>query len=376
MCADFHDSAVARLMAGVFEEHDRVRFAITAVSLGLERRDAMRPRLEHAFDEFLDVQQKMDREVAELLRDLQIDILVDLNGHTRGARTGILAHRPAPVQVNYLGFPGTMGAEYIDYIIGDRFVIPPNREASYHEKVVRLPDCFQANDSARSASGRTPSRRECGLPDAGFVFCCFNNSFKINPRMFDVWMRLLRRVPRSVLWILGSDSGIKSNLRHEAVARGIVPDRVVFAERIPYEEYLARYRVASLFLDTLPFNAGTTASDALWAGTPVLTCAGDAFAARMGMSLLSALDLPELITESLTHYESLAYELAIDEERFATVRSKLARNAKMCALFDTGRFCRHLETAYVAMWERHQRGEPPAGFSVGGLDSEGVAEPR
>ena len=362
--ADLRNHAVAHLIAGLFEAHDKLRFDITAISLGVNTDDEMMTRLEKAFDRFINVRNKSDREVALLLRALETDIAVDLQGFTEGCRPGILAQRAAPVQVNFLGYPGTMGADHIDYIMADEFVIPPGQQRHYSEKVVILPDCFQPNDSKRKIGERTPTRAEAGLPEAGFVFCCFNNSYKITPRMFDVWMRILRRVENSVLWLLGENGTAITNLRREAQSRGVQPDRLVFARRVGVQDYLARYRLADLFLDTLPFNAGTTGSDALWAGVPMVTCAGEAFAARMAGSLLRAVGLTEMITNNLPDYETLALKLATEGKLLADVKAKLARSLATCPLFNTDRFRRHIEAAYVTMWERCQREEAPASFAV------------
>jgi len=364
LSADFRDSATSRLMTGLFELHDRTRFETTAISFGPDTPDEVRLRLRSAFERFIDVRQMSNNEVVTLLREMEIDIAVDLTGHARGARTAIFAQRAAPIQVNYLGFPGTMGADYFDYILADRYVIPSEQRACYAESVVYLPDTFQVNDAKRHPMERTPTRMEVGLPENAFVFCSFNNNFKLNPSMFDVWMRLLREIESGVLWLLGGSPAIENNLRREAAARGVAPDRLVFASRIGYEAYLARYRLADLFLDTLPFNAGTTASDALWTGTPLLTCSGEAFAARMGGSLLHALGLNELVTESLEAYESVALKIAGDPGVLAAVRQKLSRNQRTFPLFDTDRFRRHIEKAFVTMWEYYQRGNAPAGFAV------------
>ena len=364
LSSDFGDHAVSMLMAGVFELHDQARFDTTAISFGRVGAGEMRARLKGAFDRFIDVRQKGDREVASLIRELEIDIAIDLNGFTDGARTSILALRAAPIQVNYLGYPGTLGAGYFDYILADRFVIPEQYIESYTEKVVRLPDCFQANDFRRRTAAETPVRSEMGLPEKDFVFCCANNSYKITPTMFDVWMRILRGVPASCLWLTGEQQAVVSNLRKEASARGIDPGRLVFAERAPYEQYLARYRLADLFLDTLPFNAGTTASDALWAGLPVLTCAGQGFAARMAGSLLGAVGLHELVTGSLEEYEALALQLARSPDRLAGLKRALVSNRDSHTLFDTDRFRQNLEKAYSAMWQRLQNRQPPASFDV------------
>ena len=362
--AGFHEHPLGHLMARLFETHDRKRFETIAVSLGPDTGDAMRSRLKGAFDQFIDVRQQSDREVASHIRKLEVDIAVDRNGFTTGARTGIFALRPAPVQVSYLAYPGTMGADFIDYLVADRVVIPPEDQVWYSEKVVYLPDSYQVNDAQRRIAERTPTRAEAGLPEHGFVFCSFNNNFKITPLVFDVWMRLLREVEGSVLWLLEGNVAAPRNLRQEAAARGIAPERLVFARRIKPDEHLARHRLADLFLDTLPCNAHTTASDALWAGLPVLTCLGTTFAGRVAASLLHAIGLPELITVTMEEYEALALQLARDETRLAELKRKLVVHRETFPLFDTDRFRRHIEEAYVTMWERSQRGEPPAAFAV------------
>ena len=366
LSADLRGHAVAYLIAGLFEAHDKTRFETTAIALDPDANDEMRTRLRAAFNRFMDVGNKSDQEVALLLRKLEIDIAVDLQGFTLGCRTGILSRRAVPVQVNYLGYPGTMGAEYIDYILGDRRVIPPHHHACYAEKVVYLPDCYQVNDSGRKIAAHTPTRVELGLPENGFVYCCFNNNHKITPRVFGTWMRLLSAVKDSVLWLLEDNEIVVRNLRREAERRGVAPGRVIFAPRMKMEEHLARQRLADLFLDTLPYNAHVTASDALWAGLPVLTLThmGSAFAGRVAASLLNAVGLPELITSTWEDYEALALKLAADRALLADIKAKLARNRSTHPLFDTDRSRRHIEAAYNIMWERHQRGEPPASFTV------------
>jgi predicted O-linked N-acetylglucosamine transferase (SPINDLY family) len=364
LSGDLRNHAVAYLIAGLFEAHDRTRFEITALSFGPGGTDEMGKRLVPAFDRFVNIGQKSDREVALLLRELEIDIAVDLQGYTKGCRPGILAQRAAPVQVNYLGYPGTMGAPYMDYIIGDQMVIPPEQHSCYSEKVVYLPDCYQANDSRRGIAPRMPTRAQAGLPEEGFVFCCFNNNHKINPRVFGIWMRLLQEVEESAIWLLEDNPVAARNLRREAERRGVAPQRVVFAPRVKMEEHLARQRLADLFLDTLPYNAHVTASDALWTGLPVLTRLGQTFAGRVAASLLTAAGLPELITHSWEDYEALALALARDPMRLADIKARLARNRSTCALFDTDRYRRRIEAAYITMWERAQRGEPAAGFAV------------
>jgi predicted O-linked N-acetylglucosamine transferase (SPINDLY family) len=366
LSADFHDHPVAQLAAGLFEAHDRSRFEITALSFGAPARDAMRARLERAFDRFLDARAMGDAQAARLLADTGVDIAVDLMGYTRESRSGILAHRPAPVQVGFLGYPGTLGAPLIDYLVADRWVVPPGQEAFYTEKVVRLPGSYLCGDPGREVGARPPSRAEAGLPERGFVYCCFNGGYKISPPVFDLWMRLLRAVPGSVLWLRGENDATTANLRSEAVRRGVQSDRLVFAARLASNaDHLARHRFADLFLDTLPYNAHSTACDALWAGLPVLSCAGTTFAGRVGASLLAAVGLEELIARDLGEYEALALDLARSPARLAAIRERLARNRATHALFDLDGYRRHLESAYETMWQRALRGEPPSALAVG-----------
>jgi predicted O-linked N-acetylglucosamine transferase (SPINDLY family) len=364
LSGDFRNHPVAFLTAGLFECHDRTKFETIAISFTPENSDEMEKRIRGAFDKFIDVRKMSDRDVANLIRELEVDIAIDLMGPTEHCCLGVLAFRPAPIQVNYLGYPATIGAGYIDYIIADPYLVPASQRPGYSEYIAYLPDTFQANDAKRPLPACTVNRVEIGLPERGFVFCAFNNPAKITPAVFDVWMRLLRRVENSVLWLFADTAASEQNLRREAAARGIAPDRLVLAPRVEYHDYLARYRLADLFLDTFPFNGGTTASDALWAGLPVVTCSGEAFASRMAGSLLNAIGLPELITNSLADYESLAHKLATDPGMLADIRARLSQNRTTCPLFDTDRFRRHLESAFTAMYERHQRGEPPADISV------------
>ena len=364
LSADFREHATAYLMAGLFEQHSRQHFEFSAYSYGPQQPGPMRERLVRAFERFVDVSRFDDAHVAALLRAHEIDILVDLKGYTADSRTGILALRPAPIQVNYLGFPGTMGADYIDYLIGDATVTPPEHDAFYAEKVVRLPGSYQVNDRQRAIAPGCPTRTACGLPEDSFVFCSFNNNFKITPAVFDVWMRLLQQVPGSVLWLLKANADAYANLQREAESRGVSPARLVFAARVPLAEHLARHRLADLFLDTLPCNAHTTTSDALWAGLPVLTCLGETFAGRVAASLLHAAGLPELVAVSLDDYEALALQLARDPHALAALRERLQAQRDSCSLFDTGRFCDHLESAYQTMYQNHQRGHMPRSFSV------------
>jgi predicted O-linked N-acetylglucosamine transferase (SPINDLY family) len=363
LSSDFREHAVSYLLAGVLEQHDRSRFEIVGLSLRPEDQSLMGRRVRNAVDRFVDLSPLSDAQAAEQVRALEVDIVVDLIGFTEGARTGVLSRRPAPIQVNYLGFPGTLGAPYMDYILADEFVIPPEQREHYAEQVVYLPDCFQANDSQRAIE-TSLSRGDCGLPAAGPVLCCFNNTFKLTPQLFAIWMRLLQQVPHSALWLLGDTPFVQSNLQAKAAEHGVDPRRLVFAPRLTYAKHLGRLGLADLFLDTLPFNGGTTASDALWAGVPVLTCPGEAFAARMAGSLLQAIGLPELITHNLVEYEQLALQLLRDPQQLAQLRARLAAHRTTYPLFNTQRFCRHLESAYLHMHDRYQRGMAPATFSI------------
>jgi protein O-GlcNAc transferase len=364
LSANFNRHAMAYLMVNLFERHDRARFEIVGLSFGADDGSEIRARVAGAFDQFYDVRRFGDREIATLVDELKIDIAVDIMGYTQDARPGILSHRPAPIQVNYLGYPGTMGADFIDYILADAIVVPPSEDAFFSEKVVRLPDCYQVNDRQRPIAERTPRRPEAGLPERGFVFCSFNNSYKITAAMFDVWMELLAKVEGSVLWLIGDNEPTERNLRREAALRGIDPGRLVFAPRLDQAEHLARHRLADLFLDTLPYNAHTSCSDALWAGLPVLTCRGDAFAGRVAASLLQAAGLPELVTSSLADYAALARWLAEDANLLGEIRKRLAENRLSRPLFDTDLTRRHIEAAYTTMWRLHQDGKAPRSFQV------------
>jgi len=363
LSADFHQHATAHLAAELFERHDRTRFEVFAYSYGPDDGSLMRRRLERAFDRFIDVRRLSHAQAAQRIHADAIDILIDLKGHTLNARTAMLAARPAPVQVNYLGYPGTMGADFIDYIIVDRIVAPPADQTYFSEKLVTLPGCYQPTDTRREIAA-PPARRECGLPPDGCVFCCFNNTYKITPTFFAIWMRLLTHVPGSVLWLLESNELVRRNLRREAEQRGLDPSRLVFAPIRPIGEHLARHRHADLFLDTLPCNAHTTANDALWSGLPVLTCAGSTFAGRVAASAVAAAGVPGLIAPSLDAYEQTARDLARTPVRLRELRDTLERNRATAPLFDVAAYARHLETAYARMWERWRAGEPPAAFAV------------
>ena len=368
LSSDFHVHPTAFLMAGLFERHDRTRFETIAISYGPNQRGPMRTRLERAFDRFIDVRDRSALEIARLIRELEVDIAIDCKGFTQDSRPEILGFRPAPVQAQYLGYPGSMGAEYIDYILADRFVIPEDHRKFYAEKVVYLPDSYQVNDSDRHISLEVLDREASGLPADGFVFCCFNQHYKITPQVFDLWMRLLRDVEGSVLWLVEDNADSGRNLRSEASSRGVAPERIVFAPRLEQSRHLARHRLADLFIDTLPYNAHTSASDALWAGLPIVTCCGTTFAGRVATSLLNAVGLPQLAAPDLAAYEELARALATDPTRLNDVKARLRQNRSNHPLFDTDRFRRHLEQAYITMWERYQRQEPPESFSVAARD--------
>ena len=365
LSADFNEHPTAYLTAGLFEQHDRSRFEITALSFGQNDNSPVRRRLETAFEHFIDVRDNSDQDIAALMRRAKIDIAVDLMGFTKDHRLGVLARRAAPIQVNYLGYPGTMGASYMDYILADGTVIPEGHDAFYAERVVRLPGTYQINDNRRAISQRTPTRGECGLPQNAFVFCCFNNPQKITPEIFDIWMRLLRATEGGVLWLITGNAKAAANLRLEAEKRGVAPERLVFAPKASVADHLARHRLADLCLDTLPYNAHTTASDALWAGLPVLTCLGETFAGRVAASLLKAIGLDELITRTLAEYEALALRLSRDPASLATLKDSLNRNRDTCLLFDTQSATRYIETAYQTMADIARRREKPRSFNVG-----------
>jgi predicted O-linked N-acetylglucosamine transferase (SPINDLY family) len=364
LSSDFRRHAVAYLAAELFERHDRSRFEVIGVSFGADDGSDLRSRLVAAFDRFIDVTERSDQDAAQLINELQIDIAVDLNGHTREARPGILASHPAAIQVSYLGFPATTGAPFIDYIIADPIALPFDQQPYYSEHIVHLPDCFQVNDSTREVPKQTQSRREAGLPEYGFVFCCFNNTYKIRTPIFDIWMRIMLSIEGAVLWLNADHPAVEHNLRREAKSRGVDPARLIFAPRVDLDQHLARQRLADLFLDTLPVNAGATASAALWAGLPVLTCRGQTFFGRMGASLMMAIGLPEMVTRTLEEYEALALKLAADPSLHKSIRSRLEANRSTHPLFDTDRFRRHIEAAYSRMWEYWERGESPRSFSV------------
>jgi protein O-GlcNAc transferase len=364
LSGEFRNQATAILMAGLYEHHDRDRFEIIALDAGLNDNSEMRARLEKSFDRWFNIGRLSDQEAAQAIRAAEIDILVNLNGYFGDSRMGVFAQRPAPVQVSYLGFPATLGAPTIDYIVADRIVIPEGEQRFYDEQVVYLPGSYQVNDDKGRAIAPPPSRAEAGLSEQGFVFCNFNSAYKLTPGTFDSWMRILGRVDDSVLWLLESTAPYADNLRREAQARGVAPERLIFAPELPTDQHLARLGLADLFLDGLPYNAHTTGSDALWAGVPLLTQRGTTFPGRVAASLLTAAGLPELVTENSADFEALAIKLAGDPKGLKKLRDKLAKNKSSCALFDTDLFRRNIEAAYRTMWERWLAGEKPKGFAV------------
>ncbi len=349
LSADYRTHATTSLIAELFSLHDRADFKVIAYSLGDDDGAAMRQHMAETADEFVDLHSMTDRHATQRINQDGIHILIDLKGHTQDARTKIMHWRPAPVQVNWLGYPGTMGSACFDYILTDAFITPPGQEPYFSEKIIRLPGCYQINDRQREV-GATPSRSACGLPETAFVFCCFNQSYKITPQIFDIWMALLRKIPNSVLWLLESNSWSVDNLRTEAGLRGVSPQRIIFAPKLGRAEHLARYRLADLCLDTFPVTSHTTASDALWVGCPLLTCAGESFVSRVAGSLLTNVGLEELITYSLDDYGNLALELALQPDRLQIMRSHLCDKRDTFSLFDSRLFVKNLEDSYRDMW--------------------------
>lgn len=357
LSADFQDHATAYLIAETLEAHDRDRFELYAYSCGADDGGRMRRRMEQCFDRFIDLVELSIADCAKAIYADRIDILIDLKGYTKNTRTEILTYRPAPIQVNYLGYPGTLGGDFCDYIITDNYVTPPASAGDYSEAFACLPDSYQPHGCA-VAIGKPTNRAQEGLPAEGFVFCCFNQAYKIMPKMFDLWCRLLFVTPGSVLWLLNNQQA-KGQLRNEALQRGISPERLIFADELPQAEHLARLSLADLVLDTAPYNAHTTASDALWVGVPVVTCVGETFAARVAGSLLQAVELEELIAEDMEAYYALALALTGDPQRLADTRRKLQQKRLSAPLFDSTAYTNHLETLYQAMWDRHLAGKLP-----------------
>ncbi len=364
LSTDFRDHPVGRLVPDLFARHDRNLVDVIGYSLGVEDSGALRGRIRQACDSFIDLHHMSNHDAARQIQSDEVDILVDLTGPTIGSRLELLASRPAPIQVSFLGWPGTMGADFIDYIIADPYIVPKDQQMFYAEKIVHLPDCYQPSDTRRPIPDNVPSRQECGLPEDAFVFCSFNNTSKITPDMFDLWMRLLLRVEKSVLWLYCKSKQTMENLTRWAQARGVSPDRIIFAPIARFDAYLARLRQADLFLDSYPYNAGATCNDALWVGLPVLTCAGETYVSRMAGSLLTALKLPELITTSLADYEEAAVRLATEPGLLADLQHRLVRNRASAPLFDMGRFTSNLELAYRRMQDIQAAGEPPRFITI------------
>jgi predicted O-linked N-acetylglucosamine transferase (SPINDLY family) len=362
--ADFYNHATTYLIAELFERHNKSKFELIAFSFGPDKKDEMRSRVSNAFDQFIDVVAMSDKSIAQLSRELEIDIAVDLKGLTQDTRLGIFSYNAAPIQVSYLGYPGTLGADYIDYLIADKTLVPHESQKQYSEKIVYLPNSYQVNDRQRVIASKHFTKQELGLRQEDFVFCCFNNNYKITPGVFDSWARILKAVNASVLWLLEDNPAAAINLQKEAALRGVDPTRLVFAKRMDLPEHLARHKAADLFLDTLPYNAHTTASDALWAGLPVLTCTGESFASRVAASLLNAIGLPELVTQTQGQYELLAIELATNPDKLKNIKAKLERNRMTTPLFDTQLFTKHLEEAYTNMYERYQADLEPEHFYI------------
>ena len=362
--ADFREHPVAYVIAKVIETHNRDEFEVFGYSLHGNRQDELRQRLENSFDHFTDVQELSDQDVALQVRQDNIDIAIDLMGYTKHARTGIFAYRAAPIQINYLGFPGTMGSDFMDYIVADRHIIPPENQKYFNEKVLYLPNTYMPTDNGRELSERPMSRSDMGLPEDAFVFCCFNNNYKITSSEFDIWMRLLNKVEGSVLWLRPSNQWAELNIKKEAQKRKVDPERIVFAGKVPMDEHLARHKLADLFMDTFIYNAHSTATEALWAGLPVVTKTGQGFAARVAGSLLKAVGLPELVTESEEAYEALALDLAKHPERLAQIKVKLEANRLTQPLFDTKKYTKHLENGYQKVYQNYLDGKPPQTITV------------
>ena len=367
--ADFHNHATMYLMGKIFELHNKNRFQIFAFSYGPDSQDTLRKKLMTAVDVFHDVRRMNDLQMVELARAEKLDIAIDLKGFTQNSRLAPFSYGLAPVQISYLGYPGTLGADFIDYIIADPVLIPENKRQYYSENVIYLPNTYQPTDNTRKISDKAIIRSEMGLPDNGFIFCCFNNNYKISPKEFDIWMRLLAKVKGSVLWLLKSNKWAEQNLQKEAEIRGISADRLVFADRVPQAEHLARQSLADLFIDTFNCNAHTTASDALWAGLPLVTKLGESFAARVAGSLLNAIGLPELITESENSYEALILDLATNPRKLFKIKKKLSENRLTMPLFNTEKYTRHLENGYQQAYQRYFDGLKPDTILVSEKDN-------
>lgn len=364
LSGDFHAHATSYLVVQMMEAHDRQGFEIFGLSYGRDDNSPTRQRMVAAFDHFIDLKTQSDRQAAQTIADLDLDILIDLKGYTEGARTEILGYRPAPIQVNYIGFPGTMGVPFIDYVIADARVAPLSFQSTSTEQLVHLPGCFQPNDGERAIHPEPISRAQVGLPEQGFVFCSFNNAYKLGPETFDSWIRIIEATPGGVLWLLATSDLARQNLMREAADRGLDPARLIFAPRLSHDRHLRRLQLADLCLDTLPVAAFTTASDALWAGTPLLTCAGQTAAGRGAVSLLNAIGAPELVADNPAAYEATAIRLARDPAALDALRRRIAANRATSPLFDTPRHTRAIERAYVEMARRQRAGEAPTPYAV------------
>jgi protein O-GlcNAc transferase len=367
--ADFHNHATCQLMIKLFEIHDKKRFEIYGFSFGPNINDAMRERASRAFNQFYVVNDMSDLEVIQLSREIKIDIAIDLKGLTQDSRPNIFLNRCAPIQVSYLGYPGTLGTSCMDYIIADKFVIPPDHKEYYVEKIIYLPNSYQVNNSDRKIAAINFTRAEVGLPLSGFVFCCFNNSYKILPEIFNIWMEILKSIDGSVLWLLEDNLVATDNLKKEALSKGVSDKRLVFSKKISPEQHLARLRLADLFLDTAPYNAHTTASDALWAGVPVLTCVGNSFASRVGASLLNAIGLDDFIVTTLNAYQAKAIELALNPIELSSAKERLLINKTIAPLFNTELFAKNLEATFEAIYLRHCSGNPPDTIEINQCDA-------
>ena len=361
---DFRNHPMAHLIGGIFGLHDRDNFEIYCYSYGKNDGSYYRARIEQDSDKFIDISSLSDEASARCINEDQVDILVDLKGHTKGSRFDICALRPAPIQVSYLGFACTTGADFIDYIITDKIVTPEDHSPYYSEKCVYMPHCYMVTDHTQPISNKDWKKADFGLPESCFVFCSFNQSYKIDPVIFDVWMKILKQVPESVLWLLSGNKTAEENLRREAEARGVRSDRIIFAKALPKDEHLARLKLADLALDTRIVNGHTTTSDALWVGIPVITLQGNHFASRVASSILSAIGLPDLITHSLESYEALAVRLAKNTVDIQEIRQRVAENRIVQPLFDTPRFVRNLEIAYKEMWKIFLTGEAPRQIEI------------
>ena len=362
--ADFREHAMSYLLANLFEQHDKSKFELIAFSFGSGKNDEIKNRVSNSFDKFIDVNLKSDKEISQLSRDLKIDIAVDLMGFTQNNRFNIFVQRCAPIQVNYLGYPGTSGSNCMDYLIADKILIPKQNQKYFSEKIIYMPDSYQVNDSKRKISDKVFTKKELRLPEDGFVFCCFNQSYKITPYVFDIWMRLLKRIDGSVLWLIKDSDIGANNLKKEAQKRGVEPDRIIFADKMANAEHLARHKLADLFIDTFPYTAHTTCSDALWSSLPVVTRIGQSFASRVSASILTAIGLSELITKTEKEYEELTFKIANDKSLLNEIKKKLNKNRLTKPLFNTNLFTKNIESAFVIIHKRHHSNIPVKNIEI------------